>query len=147
MMVVHERSIVVNAPVHEVFGMWRNFQDFPRFMSHVKEVTILGTDLSHWRGKIDGITEEWDAKMTQVEPDRIIAWKSTSGFQNKGEVRFEPVDSGTKVTVRFEYEPPAGVLGDIAEKIYFGREFERDLEEDLRNFKIRVEETHDLMAA
>jgi uncharacterized membrane protein len=146
-MVVHERSIIVNAPVHEVFARWRNFEDFPNFMSHVKEVKILGEDLSHWKGKVDGFVEEWDARMTKVEPDKIIVWESTQGFQNRGEVRFEPVDSGTKVTVHFEYEPPAGVIGEIVERVYMGREFERDLEEDLRNFKVHVEEVQRKLVA
>ena len=35
-MAMHEKSVIVNAPVHEVFMMWRNFEDFPKFMSHVK---------------------------------------------------------------------------------------------------------------
>ena len=140
-MAVHESSVVVKAPVHEVFMMWRNFENFPRFMSHVKEVKMLDGDLSHWKGVVAGITEEWDAKTTRMEEDRVIAWNSISGFMNRGEVRFEPVPEGTRVTIHFEYEPPAGVLGDVAEVTYVGREFEEDLTHDLERFKVRVEST------
>ncbi|MHB0912239.1 MAG: SRPBCC family protein [Armatimonadota bacterium] len=138
-MAVHERSVTVNAPVHEVFMMWRNLENFPKFMTHVKEVEMTGPDTSHWKGEVSGVKEEWDAKTTKLEEDRVIGWDSVSGFENSGEVRFDPKDGGTKVTVRFEYNPPAGVLGDVAESVYLGGEFDKDLEEDLKHFKERAE--------
>lgn len=138
-MSVHEKSVVVDAPVHDVFEMWRDFENFPQFMSHVKEVKVLDGGMSHWEGKVAGIDEEWDAKTTRMEEDKAIAWESTCGFQNRGEIRFEPADSGTKLTVHFEYTPPAGVLGGAAEALYVGREFDESLEHDLQHFKVHVE--------
>lgn len=138
-MAVHEKSIVVNAPVDEVFTMWRNFENFPQFMSHVKEVKVLEGDMSHWKGRIDGFDEEWDAKTTKLEENKTIAWDSTAGFENSGEIRFESADGGTRVTVHIEYTPPAGVLGRAAEAIYVGRSFEESMEEDLQRFKERAE--------
>ena len=138
-MAVHEKSVVVNAPAHKVFMMWSNFENFPNYMSHVKEVKMLDGDRSHWKGTVAGIDEEWDAKTTKMDEDRAIAWDSISGFENSGEVRFDPVDGGTRVTVRFEYTPPAGPLGWAAEEIYVGSEFEQDLQEDLEKFKAMVE--------
>jgi len=138
-MAVHEKSVVVDAPIHEVFTMWRNFENFPQFMSHVEEVKILDGGISHWKGKVAGVDQEWDAKTTKMEEDKVIAWDSISGFENSGEIRFEPVDAGTKVTVHFEYVPPAGLLGEAAEAVYVGREFDQSLEEDLKHFKERVE--------
>jgi len=140
-MSMHEKSVIVNAPVHEVFMMWRNFEDFPKFMSHVKEVKMLDGSVSHWKGRIAGLDEEWDAKTTKMEEDKAIAWESTCGFQNSGEVRFEQVDKGTRITVHFEYTPPVGALGKAAEAVYVGREFEESLEKDLKNFKHRAEGT------
>lgn len=138
-MAVHERSIVVRAPVHDIFQMWRSFENFPMFMSHVKEVRMLDETTSHWKGSIAGINEEWDAKTTKMEEDKVIAWESTSGFENRGEVRFDDVPEGTKVTVHIEYEPPAGLLGDIAEAVYVGGEFDEDLDQDLERFKVTAE--------
>ena len=54
-MAVHERSVEVDAPVHEVFLMWRNWSNFPKFMSHVKDVKDLGGGKSHWSANIAGI--------------------------------------------------------------------------------------------
>ncbi len=139
-MAVHERSIDVNAPIHEVFLMWRNWENFPKFMSHVKEVRELGGGKSHWRANIAGIDEEWDAETTSVETDRVIGWRSITGLENSGEVRFDEADGDrTRVTVRIEYDPPASVLGDAAEAVYVGREFDEGLQEDLDRFRARVE--------
>jgi uncharacterized membrane protein len=138
-MAVHEKSIVVDASVHQVFHQWRNLENLPRFMSHVQVVKTLDGNRSHWRGTVAGIVQEWDAEITQLEENKLIAWKSVSGFENWGEVRFEPLDGKTKITVRFEYEPPASIIGDAAEAVYVGRKFDEHLEEDLENFKRSVE--------
>ena len=139
-MAVHERSVEVDAPIHEVFLMWRNWDNFPRFMSHVKDVRQLGGVKSHWRVSVAGIDEEWDAETTRMDTDRAIAWKSVSGLEHTGEIRFDPLnDNRTRVTVHIEYDPPASVLGDAAEAVYVGREFDEGLKEDLDRFKSRVE--------
>lgn len=138
-MAIHEKSIEVDAPVHEVFQMWRNFENFPNFMSHLKEVKMLDGVKSHWKARIAGLDEEWDAVTTKVEENRVIGWQSVSGLENSGEIRFEPMDNRTRITVHIEYTPPAGLLGRAAEAAYIGREFEEELEEDLEHFKAKAE--------
>lgn len=139
-MAVHEKSIIVDAPVRSVFRLWRNFENFPQFMSHIKEVVMLDKDTSHWKAKISGIDEEWDAKTTRLQQDKVIAWESTSGLENSGEVRFEPIgEDKTRMTVRIEYKPPAGIVGQAVESVYMGKEVEESIEEDLEHFKERVE--------
>ncbi len=139
-MAVHEKSVEIDAPIHEVFLMWRNWSNFPRFMSHVKEVKEMGGGKSHWRASIAGLDEEWDAETTRMETDKAIGWRSVNGLENSGEVRFDPLDDDrTCLTVHIEYDPPASILGDAAEAVYVGREFDEGLEEDLDRFKSRVE--------
>jgi uncharacterized membrane protein len=42
------RSITIKAPVEWVFAFWKDYQNFPRLMSHVREVRQTGDNLSHW---------------------------------------------------------------------------------------------------
>jgi uncharacterized membrane protein len=139
LMAVHEGSIIVNAPVHEVFMMWRNLENFPQYMSNVEEVKMLDGNKSHWRGSVMGVTQEWDAETVEMVEDRKIAWKSVSGFENSGWICFEPHGNGARITVHFEYNPPAGILGDAAESLFMGADFEDALARDLDSFKARVE--------
>ena len=39
-MAQHMASVTVNAPVHQVYQLFSHFNDFPKFMSYIKEVTI-----------------------------------------------------------------------------------------------------------
>ncbi|MGH2371318.1 MAG: SRPBCC family protein, partial [Chloroflexota bacterium] len=68
-----ERSIRVAAPVEQVYRFWRNFENFPQFMEHVEEVRLLDPQgqTSHWKLKgAMGMTPEFDARLTQDEPNR-----------------------------------------------------------------------------
>lgn len=138
-MEVHERSIVVNAPVDDVFRMWSRWEDFPKYMSSVTNVRQLTPDTSHWEGSISGIEEEWDAKTTDLVEDQLIAWESVAGFRNKGFIKFDDMEGRTNITVHFEYDPPGGVAGFIVDKALIGRRFDQRLEDDLSRFKAQVE--------
>jgi uncharacterized membrane protein len=43
-------TVTVNAPVHQVYELFSHFNDFPKFMSYVKEVTYKDDQTSHWVG-------------------------------------------------------------------------------------------------
>src|SRR5215813_12506935 len=87
-----EDSIEVNAPVRAVYNQWTQFEEFPRFMEGVKEVRQLDDTHVHWHAEVWGRSKEWDAEITEQEPDKRISWKSVSGPFNAGTVRFEPLD-------------------------------------------------------
>jgi uncharacterized membrane protein len=130
----HHASVIVNAPMHQVYEMFTHFNDFPAFMSFVKEVTCYGDQTSHWVANIGG-QQEWDAVNVGWLPDRQIGWHSTNGLENFGKVTFEPAGQNqTKIDVDISYNPPAGVLGDIGENLGVGNRFEFRLQQDLEHF-------------
>lgn len=136
----HHVSVTVDAPVQQVYTMFSHFNDFPKFMSFVKEVTYHDNQTSHWVADVAG-RHEWDAVNEQWIPDRQIGWHSTQGLDNFGKVTFEPVGVGqTKVDVYISYNPPAGMLGDVAEKLGAGSRFEHALQNDLNHFARMVDE-------
>lgn len=105
-MAVVEESVVVDVPVSTAYGQWTRFDEFPRFMAGVEQVTQVGNTNLHWVAEIAGHRSEWDAEVTDQQPDRLIAWRSTSGHPNSGRVEFIPEGpQKTRVTVRFEHEP------------------------------------------
>jgi uncharacterized membrane protein len=135
------KTLFVNAPVNEVFQFWRNYQNFPRFMSHVKDVRDTGNGQSHWVVEGPGGTDvEWNARITDLEPDHVIAWQSQpdSAVYNAGRVRFDSQDGGTRVNVHLMYRPPAGKLGQAVAAL-FNADPKSAMDEDMVHFKSLVE--------
>ena len=103
-------------------------------MSYIKEVTYYDNERSHWVADVVG-HHEWDAINENWIPDKQIGWRSTDGLENSGVVRFTSAsDTTTKVEVTINYNPPAGVLGDVGEALGVGKKFEQTMQSDLDNF-------------
>src|SRR5438105_3793877 len=110
-----EQSIEIDAPVNTVYNQWTQFEEFPRFMEGVQEVRQLDDKRLHWRAEVGGKEKEWDAEIVRQIPDQLIAWRSTSGVRNEGEVRFNKVsEAKTRVTLamRWESESATEKAGD-----------------------------------
>ena len=133
-----ERSITVNRRPEEVYGLWRDLRNLPRFMENLEEVRVLDDRRSLWRAKAPlGTSVEWDAEITEDRPNELIAWRTLAGDVGvSGRVRFQPTirGDGTVVEVELEYAPPAGVVGAIAAKV-LREEPTEQVAGDLRRFK------------
>ena len=132
-----EKDIHINAPVHDVYEQWTHFERFPQYMHNVKSVTKMGENRYHWVAEIGGKTVEWDAEVTSLLPDREIAWRSVSGDENSGEIRFQPMNGGAHLYLTIVYDPPMGLLGEVGDKLT--QRMSSDTEEDLKNFKKLME--------
>jgi len=134
--------IKVAAPVEAVFDFWRRYENFPRFMANVREVRELDAGRSHWTvAGPAGIPVQWEAELTQVVPNKLIAWKTLPGstVEHAGIVRFAPNDDGTTtLNVRMSYNPPAGAVGHRVATL-FGADPESELDADLARMKTLVE--------
>jgi uncharacterized membrane protein len=75
-------SIEVDCPVSEVYNQWTQFEEFPQFMGGIEQVSQKDDTHLHWKANIGGRTAEWDAEITDQIPDRVIAWRATSGATN-----------------------------------------------------------------
>ena len=133
-----EKSIRVKAPAAQVYQFWRNFENFPTFMEHVEEVRLLDPSgrRSHWKLHAPmGKTVEYDADLTQDEPNRAIGWNSSSGdIETTGNVTFTEQDDNTLVHVIMQWaDVPGGALGEAASRML--QNPETMLEEDLQRFK------------
>lgn len=135
-----EKTIIVSAPVSDVYAIFSRFDRFPEFMNNLKSVEMKGDRLSHWvaKGPLN-ISVEWDAETTLMEPNKRIAWNSRDNgdITTSGQVTFTELENNqTEVHVLIKYEPPAGIVGDVVAKIFSNPQSE--LEEDLERFKTLV---------
>jgi uncharacterized membrane protein len=135
-----EKTIIVHAPVSEVYQFWTQFDRFPEFMSNIKEVTKTGERMSHWVAKGPlGTSVEWDAETTMLEPNKRIAWNSRDNgdITTSGQVTFNELGTNqTEIHVVLKYDPPAGVVGDIVAKLF--SDPQAQLDEDLERFTTMV---------
>jgi uncharacterized membrane protein len=105
-----EKTIEVDQPVSTVYNQWTQFEEFPKFMAGVREVRQTDDTHLHWQAEVFGKHEEWDAEITEQEPDKRISWKSVSGPTNAGTVRFEPITANrTRVRLVMSYAPDGAV--------------------------------------
>jgi uncharacterized membrane protein len=131
-----EESIEVNVPVRAAYNQWTQFEQFPQFMEGVERVDQLDDKRLHWVVSVAGKTTEWDAEITEQQPDQRIAWQSIGGKPNSGLITFEPTSADrTRVTVRMAYDPE-GVVETVGDKLGFAQ---RRLSGDLGRFKELIE--------
>lgn len=138
-----EKSIVIASSADEAYRFWRNFENLPRVMRHLKSVRAIDERRSHWVAAAPvGLDIEWDAEITDEREGRKIAWRSLENaeIENKGVVLFEPIQDGNAAEVRvyLEYAPPAGKAGKAFAKL-FGKDPAKMVDEDLRRFKSLIE--------
>ena len=132
-------TLTINRSREELYKAWRNFENLPRWMKHLKSVDIKDDRRSHWvAAGPGGSTVEWDAEITEDRSNEMIAWRSLEGsdVDHRGVVRFEPApgNRGTMVTVEMRYAPPGGTLGS-AVAAWFGEDPPQSIKMDLRRFK------------
>jgi uncharacterized membrane protein len=137
-----QKTLHIEAPLDQVYAFWSNYENFPLFMSHVREVEDLGGGVSHWSvSGPGGVPIEWDAVLTQQEPNQVIAWRSVGGsLENAGIIRFAASGEGTRVDLRFCYHPPAGGAGQAVAEL-LGSDPRAKLNEDLGRMKSLLEAT------
>lgn len=131
-----EKGVAINVPVQAAYNQWTQFEDFPRFMEGIKQVTQLDDRHLRWKAEIGGKEKEWDARITEQVPNDRIAWKSTGGAVNAGVVTFHRLsDTTSKVMLQIEYDPD-GVVENIGDAV--GVVSQR-VEGDLQRFKEFIE--------
>ena len=141
-----QHSVTVNLPKEQLYRIWRNFENLPRFMQHLQRVDVdesTGGKRSHWVAKAPfGREVKWDAEITDEWENEHISWRSLPGslVNSTGSVHFSnaPGGRGTTVHVSMQYNPPAGSLGAAIARL-FGEEPGQQLRDDLRHFKQMME--------
>jgi uncharacterized membrane protein len=131
-----EQSIDVEVPVRTAYDQWTQFEEFPRFMEGVEQVTQLDDRRLHWVAEIAGKRKEWDAEITEQTPDQRVAWTSTNGARNGGVVTFHRLDDRkTRIMVQMDVEPE-GVVEEVGTALGVA---ERRVKGDMKRFKEFIE--------
>jgi uncharacterized membrane protein len=108
------RAVTIQCSPQEVYELWRDLRNLPRFMEHVKSIEIESDRISRWRVAEGPKTLEWRAEITEDTPGRRLRWRSLPGgdIEHEGvvDVYEAPAGRGTVVEVRMRYRPPGGLV-------------------------------------
>ncbi|CAG1064973.1 hypothetical protein BAC1_00546 [uncultured bacterium] len=117
--IVLDETVTVNRPVSEVYAFWRNLENLPEFMEHLKEVNVIDRKRSHWVAVVPGGARiEWDAEIVGESENEYIAWQSLpySDIETRGSVEFSeaPGHRGTVIRVHMLYNLPGAGTAAVA---------------------------------
>jgi uncharacterized protein YndB with AHSA1/START domain len=138
-----EKTIVIKAPVKEVFSYLEDPLHLPEIwpsMVEVKDVKPLpaGGHRYHWLYKMAGMRFEGETETLEFVPEKHFVSKASGQIPAKFDYTFTPQDGVTKVDVKTEYEIPKGLLGKFAEPFILKLN-EREADVFLANLKDRLE--------
>jgi len=131
-----QQAIEVSAPLHTVYEQLAAFENYPRFMTGVRQVTAVGADQTHWIMDVDGKRREFDAQITERSLDERVSWATMDG----------PLLAET-ITLRQLGETKTQIVAQLEADIAFlmpsdrhgQASLTRRLKEDLTTFKGLVE--------
>ncbi len=135
----------INAGAEELYKVWADVSQFPRWQEHVVSVTPTGAKTSHWvignPEDKDGKRVEFDSELTADVPGQKLAWRSISPeVEQYGSVTFQEAASGrgTLVTLIQTVKVPAGWVGNAIASVA-ARGPAQTVKENLRHFKEMAE--------
>lgn len=134
-----EHTVQVEVPVsiEQVWNMWSDLEQMPRWMKWIDSVEILpdNPELSRWKLASRGFEFSWLSKIVNIVPQQIIQWESVDGLPNRGAIRFyNRGQNKSIVKLSVAYNIP-GILGKIMDGLFLGKIVESTIQADMERFR------------
>ena len=137
-----KKSILIDAPLEEVFDFMADVTNLPEIwpsMVEVKNVVDNEEERSFdWVYKMAGIRFEGHSVTTEFEQNKRVVTKSDKGIPATFTYSYARMGKGTQITMETDYQIPNRVLSKLAEPIV-RRINEREAISLLNNLKDRME--------
>jgi ribosome-associated toxin RatA of RatAB toxin-antitoxin module len=131
-------SVDVDVSAHVAYERLCHFEEYPRFMAGVREVTKISEDLSHWVMDLDGNPAEFDARITGQRTDEMLSWQAidADGPHLSETVTLQSLsDDRTRIIAELELEAQSLMPSEA----YGQASLDRRLKADLDGFKRYIE--------
>ncbi|WP_204138926.1 SRPBCC family protein [Halomicronema sp. CCY15110] len=142
LMLERQVEVDVACSVEQVYDLWDNLENVPRWMPLVKSVEPIPREPDLWRWQFGvrfPLLVEWVSRIEQRIPGQLIAWQSISGLRNQGRAEFAPRDRGCRLRLTLAFALPGGLVGTMLEKIGLDRWLEENLVDSLHRFQTQIE--------
>ncbi|MBW2381323.1 MAG: SRPBCC family protein [Deltaproteobacteria bacterium] len=141
-MITYDNSIVIKAPVSEVFTYVNDLTTMADWLTGLVEVrNVIGAgegQQCEWTFKLIGIQLRGQAVVVDCVENKRCTHQSIGMFSATWKQIVEPHEDGTKLIIEVEYTLPLSVLGKLAEPLTV-RRMARDLDSSLLNIKEALE--------
>jgi uncharacterized membrane protein len=127
--------------VDQVYGFWKDFSNFPKFMSYIRDVHVNEIGGLEWIAEGPrGVPVKWDAVVGAMTENQLISWKSShnSLIANEGRISFSEDSGGTRLGIELTYAPPAGALGYAVVRL-LGFDPRQKIDQDLEVMRRLIE--------
>jgi uncharacterized membrane protein len=135
------RSFNVLRNRKELYTYWRNLDNLPKIMQHIKQVKKISANKYSWKAQFNGQEIHWHAQIIDDVPDERIGWSSVDNadVRHFGSVIFaDATNGGTEVLVNITYFPAKTRLGRLV-AMDLNPFFKQMIRNDLRSFKLQME--------
>jgi uncharacterized membrane protein len=96
-----EKSIIVNAPVAQVYHAWLRFENVPKFIKTIREVQRIDDRHFSFKTTCAGGEQCGVIEVVREISERRIAWRTIAEGVGLGVVTFEPrSDDTTEITLK-----------------------------------------------
>ena len=139
------RTIEIARPPEEIFDYITDLDRLAEWATMVKETRDLGdrpikqgTTFSQTIKAAGSVDIDCDWHVKQLQRPRHVHYEATApdGGQMQMSQTIMPLDGGrSKVEIDLDYDVPGGVLGQIADKLVFEGQNEKEADTSLENLK------------
>lgn len=137
------REVVVSCPPTRVFELLSDVERLPEFSDMTVEVKngpghpLEAGDRFDQVVKVLGVEFDTEWEVTEVEANTLIRIEGRSSSNGRASLteRITPEGDGARVRLEVDYDPPLGILGEIADKVLFERHHEKEAENILAGLK------------
>ena len=136
-----------DAPIERVFELGTDFMRYPEWNVTYTDVLEVNGPTDQVGTRIHAISrilgrkiDSW-GEIVEVERPRLLKVEGTGAGGARTTITYTstPVATGTDHVIEAEYELPAGLFGQVVDKLFVERAVERDVRHTLDNFKAIVE--------
>ena len=109
-----DESIIVGVDVPDAYSLWLDYEGYPRFMSGIERVEVVGYCRLRWTGLVCGRASVWETDVVDRVEDTRLRWRAADG-REIGDVDFQKVDNQeTLVHYQLEFDSARWSGGDPA---------------------------------
>jgi coenzyme Q-binding protein COQ10 len=143
-MVTVKKSVVVDAPVEQVFDYMADPKSNVEILPGMMDVRDIHETEGHvgttfrWTYKMAGLRFEGETTVLEWVRNKRVVTRTKGGIGSTWYFDYASKGKGTELSLAVEYEMPVPILGKIAEAVV-RRQNEREADLALANVKARME--------